>query len=147
MSENMILSGADQKLWPPAMFRYDPRQADGRDRLQAMDITGRARALVWGPYEELTRGCWEAVARFSVDRWACRHLFRMEWGSTADFVTREFTPGRPGVFEVRAERVWRDVEKAELRIILTESSIGGAFEFEGAEIMLRAADRSDVADA
>ncbi|WBT06562.1 hypothetical protein PFY01_02480 [Brevundimonas vesicularis] len=120
--------------WPPDKFRYDMREADARERVQRMDIAGRARALVWGPYEVLTPGLWRATARFAVDRWACRHTYRLEWGATADYSLFEFTPHRPGVFEVSADRLWREAEKAELRIILTEGALGGTFELLGANI-------------
>lgn len=120
--------------WPPDRFRYDMREADARERVQRMDIAGRARALFWGPYEVLTPGLWRATARFSVDRWACRHAYRLEWGATADYSLFEFTPRKAGVFEVSAERLWREAEKAELRIILTEGSLGGVFELLGVSI-------------
>jgi len=114
--------------WPPEKFRYDMREADKRERVQRMDIAGRARALFWGPYEELPPGLWRATARFAVDHWSCRHTFRLEWGATADFVTFEFRPGKAGIYEVSAERVWNETEKAELRIILTSGALGGMFE-------------------
>lgn len=114
--------------WPPDKFRYDMREADARERVQRMDIAGRARALVWGPYDVLTPGLWRATARFSVDRWACRQTYRLEWGATADYSLFEFTPHVAGVFEVSADRLWHKAEKAELRIILTEGSLGGMFE-------------------
>jgi hypothetical protein len=120
--------------WPPEKFRYDMREADKRERVQCMDIAGRARALFWGPYETLQPGLWRATALFSVDRWACRHIYRLEWGATADFATFEFKPCKAGVFEVSAERLWKGPEKAELRIILTEGTLGGAFEFLGAKL-------------
>lgn len=122
--------------WPPDKFRYDMREADARERVQRMDTAGRARALVWGPYEVLSPGLWRATARFSVDRWACRHTYRLEWGATADYSLFEFTPGKAGVFEVFAERLWAEAEKAELRIILTEGSLGGRLEFFGVHVQI-----------
>lgn len=120
--------------WPPEKFRYDMREAEKRERVQCMDIAGRMRALFWGPYDILQPGLWRVTARFSVDRWACRHLYHLNWGATADFVTFEFTPGKAGVYEVSAERLWKEPEKAELRIILAEGALGGTFEFYGAYV-------------
>lgn len=120
--------------WGPEMFRLDMREADRRERLQRMDVAGRARALVWGPYELMKPGLWRATARFLVDRWACRHTYRLEWGESASYATHEFVPGREGVFEVSAEHAWPAAANAELRIILTESSLGGVFEFLGVDI-------------
>lgn len=114
--------------WPPDMFRYDMREAEARDRIQRMDVGGRARALFWGPYRTLGPGLWQATARIAVDRWACRHQYRLEWGATADYSTFVFSPQKAGIFEVSAERLWCKPEPAELRIVLAESSLGGSFE-------------------
>lgn len=114
--------------WPPEMFRYDMREAEARDRIQRMDVGGRARALFWGPYQTIGPGLWRATARIAVDRWACRHQYRLEWGATADYSMFAFSPRKAGIFEVSAERLWCKPEPAELRIVLAESSLGGCFE-------------------
>lgn len=129
-------SSLSTRVWAPELFRLDMREAERRERPQRMDVAGRARALVWGPYELMTPGVWRATARFLVDRWACRHTYRLEWGGSASYATHEFVPGRAGVFEVSAEYAWPAPADAELRIILTESSLGGVFEFFGASVCL-----------
>jgi len=126
--DDLTSRGRTPLHWPPGKFRHDIPEADQREQIQCMDIAGRARALFWGPYEELPPGLWRATARFTVDHWSCRHTFRLEWGATADFVTFEFRPGKAGIYEVSAERVWKETEKAELRIILTSGALGGMFE-------------------
>lgn len=120
--------------WEPEMFCLDMRESERRERLQRMDVAGRARALVWGPYETMPRGVWRATASFLVDRWACRHAYRLEWGASTSYAVHEFVPGREGLFEVSAEYEWTAEAEAELRIILTESSLGGVFEFLGAKV-------------
>ncbi len=127
------------RIWTPEMFRLDMREAERRERIQRMDVAGRARALVWGPYEKMAPGVWRATATFLVDRWACRHSYRLEWGESATYAVYEFVPGREGLFEVSAEYEWPAEAAAELRIILTESSLGGLFEFHGACVQQLAA--------
>ncbi|MNS24687.1 hypothetical protein D3C72_565410 [compost metagenome] len=139
MAERVLTGGAtaaslQARIWGVEKFRLDMREAEGRERPQRMDVAGRARALVWGPYEPMTPGVWRATARFLVDRWACRHTYRMEWGESASYAAHEFIPGREGVFEVSAEHAWPTDANAELRIILAESSLGGVFEFLGVSV-------------
>ncbi|AYG94288.1 hypothetical protein D8I30_03115 [Brevundimonas naejangsanensis] len=117
------------RIWGPERFHLDMREAERRERVQRMDVAGRARALVWGPYDLMPAGVWRATATFLVDRWACRHTYRLEWGENATYASHAFVPGREGVFEVSAEYEWRAETGAELRLILAESSLGGVFEF------------------
>jgi len=120
--------------WPPECFRYDMREAELRERVNKMDVAGRVRHLVWGPYEVLPAGRWRATARLMFDRWSCRHRYYFEFGPVKDFVRHEFTPGREGVYEFVAEHAWMERAKTEIRIVMTESSLGGEFEFQGASV-------------
>lgn len=122
--------------WPPERFRYDMREADARERVSRMDVAGRSRHLVWGPYEVLPAGHWRATARLAFDRWSCRHKYYFEFGGKTDFVRHAFTPGREGVFEFVAEHALEKRAKTEVRIVMVESSLGGVFEFQGAEVEL-----------
>lgn len=120
--------------WSPERFRYDMRESELREAVNKMDVAGRARHLVWGPYEVLPAGCWRATARLIFDRWSCRHKYYLEFGAVADFVRHEFCPGRDGVFEFVTDHTWSESSRAELRIVMIESSLGGRFDFMGAQI-------------
>lgn len=122
--------------WPPERFRYDMREADTRERVNRMDVAGRARYLVWAPYDVLPPGRWRATVRLAFDRWSCRHKYRLEFGPAPDRAEHEFTPGREGVFEFIAEHSWKKLAKASIRVAIIESSLGGVFEFQGAKIEL-----------
>lgn len=126
----------DVLQWPPEQFRYDMREAETRERMNRMDVAGRARYLVWGPYMVLPAGRWRATVRLAFDRWSCRHNYCFEFGAAQKTVKHEFTPGREGVFEFIAEQSWEKLTKAEVRVRMIESSLGGVFEFQGAEIEL-----------
>lgn len=121
-------------IWLPENFWYDMREAELRERVNRMDVAGRARDLVWGPYVALPAGRWRVTSRLFFDRWACRHRFRFEFGSSKDAVHHEFTPGREGLYELSLEHAWANPLKAEVRVIMVESSLGGVFEFEGAVV-------------
>lgn len=124
----------DVQNWGVECFRYDDRGSAQRERISKMDIVGRARCLVWGPYAPLSPGRWMATAKFSMDEWACRHQFAIEFGSKLNYSRHEFRAAKPGIFEFDIEFEATDNEKVELRLIVNQSSLGGEFEFLGAKI-------------
>lgn len=124
----------DAQNWGVERFRYNDRGLVQRERINKMDIVGRARCLVWGPYQELPPGRWVATARFSMDEWACRHQFAIEFGQKSNYSRHEFRAGKPGLFEFDIEFETNETEKTELRIILNQSSLGGEFEFLGVQV-------------
>jgi len=132
--EQRTFAPGDIVHWSPESFRYDMREAERREVVHRMDVAGRARHLVWGPYDVLPAGRWQVTARLTFDRWSCRHKYYLEFGAVADFTRHEFSPGCEGVFEFVTEHSWDEDAKAELRIVMIESSLGGIFDFQGAEL-------------
>lgn len=128
------VANAEVRSWDVDRFRYDDRGIVQRERISKMDIVGRARCLVWGPYEELPLGRWMATARFSMDEWASRHQFAIEFGHKTNYSRHEFRAGKPGIFEFDIEFDAKDKGNAELRLILNQSSLGGQFEFLGVKV-------------
>lgn len=121
--------------WRPSVFVYDMRGAETRSTISEMDATGRARILVYGPYIALPQGLWRATLVFSCDQSASRHTLRFEWGTPENFQGFYVTPKRPGRYEVVLEHRWTKAEPAELRMILTESSLGGHIGFDGVKLL------------
>lgn len=120
-------------FWPAEMFTLDPRhvRSGGSERL---DVTGKPRFLVFGPYVTLPAGRWKATFRLSFDEAASRMNYWLDWGGTEHFARAEARPGRPGVYEVHIEHESHHDEPFELRVVLTEGAFHGAIEFNGAEI-------------
>ena len=121
--------------WAPADFTIDPKH----ERVDAsadirIDLTGRARCLVHGPYVALPKGRWRATVRFSVDASACRHPFRFEWGALAQFGSFEAFPEKPGHFLVEIAHTFDEAALCEMRLILPESSLAGVLTLEGVGI-------------
>lgn len=121
--------------WRPSVFVYDMRGAETRATISEMDATGRARNLVYGPYISLPPGLWRATLGFSCDQSASRHMLRFEWGTPENFQGFYVTPKRSGRYEVVLEHRWTKAEPAELRMILTESSLGGQIGFDGVKLL------------
>ena len=133
-----VLSGAGSlpaARWREPLFHYDQKLAD-RPNPAVIETSGRARALVWGPYIHLPAGVWRVTARFSVENGAEAHQFRAEWGTPEPtlYSSHAFRPGREGIFEIVIEYKWLDVAPAEFRMIQTEGSLGGTFTFMGLQL-------------
>lgn len=130
----LLKSPEDTRDWGADYFRYDARAEEERERVSKIDIVGRSRYLVWGPYDALPPGVWQATVKFSMDEWACRHQFAVEFGQSNDFNRIEFKTGKAGVFEIDIEFAATKIARSEVRIFLCQSSLGGWFEFLGAKV-------------
>ncbi|VXC02175.1 conserved hypothetical protein [Brevundimonas sp. G8] len=121
--------------WLPSDFSIDPaHQSLDASVGTRIDLTGRARCLVHGPYVALPKGQWQATVRFSVDASACRHRLRFEWGPLAQFASFEASPGKSGHFIAQITHIFEEAALCELRVILPESSLAGALTLEGVDI-------------
>lgn len=111
--------------WPPALFHYDARAVRGATEAGVMDVTGRPRILVWGPYFVLPPGLWRIRVRFSLDENARIYGYRMDWGGQKAFDSFLFRPDRAGVFEIEMAYRWTEPGPAEMRLLLMEGAFTG----------------------
>lgn len=119
--------------WSPALFNYNSRRAAGGG-FGELDLTGRPRCLLAGPYIVLPMGRWRATYRLTFDQGGSRARFRVDWGGVESFSSEEFVPGRAGAFELVQEYVWSSRAPAEIRVILLEGVFDGNVTFSGAEV-------------
>lgn len=122
-----------QATWSPELFNYDSRTVPGGGAGQ-LDLTGRPRFMITGPYITLPPGRWRATYRLTFDARGSRPRFRVDWGGQTDFISKEFTPGRAGVFEIVQDYVWTERALCELRVVVLEGVFDGRMTFSGAEI-------------
>lgn len=122
-----------EAMWTPALFSSDSRIVPGGAPGQ-LDLTGRPRYLISGPYIVLPAGRWRATYRLTFDEKGSRIRFRIDWGTVENYVSEEFTPGRAGVFEVVQEYDWAEPAPCELRVIVTEGVFDGRMTFSGAQV-------------
>ena len=121
--------------WAPDVFRYDDRHPSISGQSHVVEMAGRARALVFGPYIALRPGRWSISARFTVDQDAAAHRLRFEWGYASSFTTFTQVPGRAGEFILTIIHDWQEPAAAEFRIVVAQGSLGGELTFMGAEIV------------
>lgn len=122
-----------EAIWAPVLFNYHSRLVPGGEPGQ-LDLTGRPRFVVTGPYIAMPAGRWRATYRLTFDSKGSRPRFRVDWGGTEDYVSEEFVPGRAGVFEVSQEYCWSEPGPCELRIVVLEGVFDGRMTFSGVEI-------------
>jgi hypothetical protein len=121
-------------FWPCALFNLDQRGAHLRSRLNEMELVGRARHLVFGPYFHLPPGLWRITVFFRCDDVAAKQWLRLEWGG-GGFATYDLTPGNGGGrYEAVIETRLNEPQEVECRVILTASALDGWFAFDGAEV-------------
>ncbi len=129
--------GAPSVSWPLDALYYESRIARASDGVREIDLTGRPRILVYGPYIALPPGLWRAKIRFSVnDASAAGREYRIDWGTQTDFVSQTFTPGRSGIFELELDYLWTSIAPAEVRFLIMEGCFSGSASFIGVEVSL-----------
>ena len=122
-----------EAAWAPELFNYASRTVPGGVPGQ-LDLTGRPRFMLTGPYITLPPGLWRTTYRLTFDAKGSRPRFRVDWGSQTDFVSEEFTPGRPGVFEIVQEYRWTERAPSELRVVVLEGVFEGQMTFGGVQV-------------
>ncbi|MDZ4362855.1 hypothetical protein [Brevundimonas sp.] len=120
--------------WARDLFRHTSTSDVVQGVPERLDITGRGRILVFGPYVSLPPGDWRIRLRFWMDTSAAKASWRLEWGDQARFATHAFRPGRAGRFEVEISHRWEAAAPSELRLALDVPAVDGVLGFEGVRV-------------
>lgn len=120
--------------WSERLFIYDDKGSRNQPEWGVLDITGKPRVLIWGPYLAMPTGQWRALIRFAVDADAARHTYRMDWGTQTECVSAYVTPQAPGMYEVELDWDFSEPAPSEIRLILTEGSFMGTLMFQGIKV-------------
>lgn len=123
-----------EAVWSERIFRYDDPASRRSENIGELDITGRPRILVYGPYLGLPAGHWSVRVRFLVDKVAANHEFRVDWGTSADFATQSIQAPHAGVYEVELHHYWPNTDYGEVRFWLMEGAFDGRMHFLGATL-------------
>lgn len=123
-------------LWPPHLFSY---QAEAFfDGLPDIDLTGKSRMVLHGPYIFLPRGRWRAEIKLAVDPEGGTAPLRIQWGKDGDFATSEVQIDRAGEYSVTLERDWYEPGAAQVVIWLTQAVFRGHLAFRGCAVEMTA---------
>lgn len=125
--------------WGPQWFAY-AAETPGLEAPLWVDMTGRMRPLVYGPYIQLPAGRWRVDVRLSVDPERAHAPLLFEWGSGVNFCRVMAEIRRRGTYELQLDRVWLEPEVAQLRIWNAHPVFEGQVRFEGCCVTSVAAD-------
>jgi hypothetical protein len=117
--------------WSERLFTYDPKSCVDEAPLGVLDVTGRPRTLLYGPYLALPPGRWRVNVRFAIDDDAAGHEMRFDWGPGSDFISQSETPNAGGVYEVEVDHTVDEVGAWQFRILLMEGAFEGRLTFQG----------------
>ena len=110
----------------------------------AIDITGPARFLWFGPYVPLPAGVWRAEVMFDLCEDAARGRFAVQFGCEPDYTTVDL-PGRaPGRQCVVLEHRFSDEGLAQVRLWLKRAAFHGEVRF--GQVTIAVADDQSATD-
>lgn len=121
--------------WSEQLFQYDEKASRAPGGAGQLDITGRPRILVYGPYLALPPGKWGIQVELAVDPSAARHELRLDWGTPTEFISTTLRCNQGGVYGVEMEHSWSLAGPAELRLLLMEGAFDGMVKFFGATLI------------
>ncbi|MBU1346968.1 MAG: hypothetical protein KKA16_08440 [Alphaproteobacteria bacterium] len=125
--------------WHPRWFSY-PKGHAGTIDAPLIDLTGRMRPLIYGPYIRLPAGRWRVDLRFTVDPERAHAPLLFEWGAGADYCRIMTEIRYPGTYTISLDRIWPEADAAQLRIWTSHPVFQGTFGFQGCRVTRVAAD-------
>lgn len=134
LKEAFSLYATAQSFWGCEVFDINAKAVRYDDERAVLDLTGRPRILIFGPYIVLPAGRWKAVVRLGFSTPAAKHLYRTDWGTQELYTSYEFRPGREGLFRIGFEYDWDRPAASEFRLLLLEGAFDGEVIFYGVEI-------------
>lgn len=120
--------------WPFWLFLYPGiERLDSEDGLE-IDLTGRARTILYGPYIRLLPGEWEITAELRLLPGAGGIDLMFEWGEGEDFSTLPHTVTEEGLYRVCLKRIWHSSAPAEFRVTTLRPHFEGLFQLTKAKV-------------
>ena len=118
---------------PMEVFVFKPSSSPLNDPPK-IDLTGRARVVVFGPRHDLPAGHWRVTTKFAVTTEGGDIYLKLQWGVGEDLETIDVLLQNSGTYEIVLDHAWATPGPAELRIWAANAHFVGLMEFFGAEI-------------
>ncbi len=119
--------------WAPEIFNYPKGQAM-QGGSPDVDLTGRARVLLFGPFVYLPAGTWTVNIDLAIDPMGGKVPLRFEWGNETEFVSHAASVTTAGHYTITLVRDWEGVAPAQVRLWLTQPLFQGRLVFHGCRI-------------
>lgn len=114
-------------LLPLSLFNYGSVVTESAPDKVSLDLTGRSRPLVGGPYLSLSKGTWGIKLTFAVSGVLPGLTLRFEWGPMSGGVSEDLAITAEGLYELELDAAWEAASLCELRIGLPKGIFGGLF--------------------
>lgn len=131
--ESMPIPPTAAASWNPRWFTY-PDRGETAAASTWIDMTGRMRPLLYGPYIRLPAGRWSVDVRFAVDPERAHAPLLFEWGSGTEFCRIMGEIRHPGSYGIRLDRIWPEAAAAQLRIWNYHPVFQGRLDFQGCQV-------------
>ncbi|WP_428151664.1 hypothetical protein [Brevundimonas sp.] len=125
--------------WSPRWFAYT-NGFEGTEDEPRIDMTGRMRPMVHGPYLHLPAGRWKVDLNFTVDPEKAHAPLLFEWGSGVEFCRIMTEIRYRGAYSVSLDRIWEEPDAVQLRIWPAHPVFEGQFGFRGCRVTRMAMD-------
>lgn len=134
MFDQLPVEAGAESDWSPYWFAY----ASGETPSAAspwMDLTGRMRAVVYGPYICLPAGRWRVDVRVAVDPERAHVPLLFEWGAGSDYCRVMAEVHHAGTYSLSLDRIWTEAGAAQLRIWNAHPVFQGRMIFEHCRVV------------
>ncbi len=121
------VTNSDRRALPLDSFSYPDQQNAANPRLPAgeVELTGKMRTIMHGPYTPLPPGRWELAATVIIDTRGTPLFLTFDWGSEPDFARMMKRIDRSGVYQVTLTRDWLEEQRCEFRILASAAHFDG----------------------
>lgn len=109
--------------WDGSLLRVPGAEIFG---LGAIDLTGRARGLIEGPFLTLSPGCWRIDSEWDIADLTSEVALQFSWGPYGDVVTCHETARHQGRYRVLMDAHWSGLAPAMLSVSLTNPCFHGS---------------------
>jgi hypothetical protein len=100
----------------------------------AIDVTGRARFLSYGPFADLAPGVWRATVFLNLCPDAARCRLAVQFGAEPDYTTKDLEFRITGNHKVEIEHVIHQTGPGQVRLWLKKAAFHGEVRFAGAAV-------------
>ncbi|MFN4040948.1 MAG: hypothetical protein ACK4I0_04720 [Brevundimonas sp.] len=118
-------------------FSYPDQQKASNPRLPAgeIELTGKMRTVMHGPYATLPPGRWTLTAQVIIDTRGTPLFLTFDWGAEPDFARMMKRIDRSGVYQVTLARDWLEPSRCEFRILASAAHFDGHLKVVDVTIM------------
>lgn len=130
--DGSIETESEPSQWEKEMFLLG--DTAGRLTNDPIDVTGRARFLVYGPYVHMEPGRWRVIVSLDLSPDAARNPLALQFGVDPVVTTVDMALGVAGPQQFRIDHVVHTAGPGQVRLWLKRAAFHGEIRFSGATV-------------